>query len=171
MLSCIGFSAAVTGLLGLLLGHLLHYYYLSLEGRFILSSLALLFCVFLGRLIFVLGRQVFVFDKALGQVAVNGRPVHPLAELQCVCLERSYYDGTTSRSLSLHLKNKVQMQIMADGLFGTDIAEMQGLAETIAEFAGLDLVTPKGFVPAVADLSAVPSQPKKIWRRKGIRRS
>lgn len=167
--SCIGVSGATAGLISFFLFPLPGHIHVPLGERLALFP-ALVVCTgFLGRLYFVLRRQELVFDRVLGQVVVNGQPVHPLAELQSVCLERSFYSEGSSVKLYLRMKSRVKMEIVSDGVFGVSEREMRSLAETLAEFAHVNLITPDEFIPATSQRPTSPTMPKK-WGRKGFRK-
>ena len=92
-------------------------------------------------------RRTFVFDRAQGQVSFNGWPVQAMAELQSVYLERVSYRDSQANILFLRTKNRVQIEITREGLPGGTLPEMRRMAERIADYAGVDLVTPDGFMP------------------------
>ena len=89
----------------------------------------------------------FVFDRVRGQVFFNGCPILAMAELQSVCLERTGWRDSTATILSLRTKNRGKIEIARDALWEATVPEMRRMAEQIAGFAGINLVTPDGFVP------------------------
>ena len=111
-------------------------------------ALGLTLCVgYVWRLSRNLRRQDWVLDRTSGQVTLNGRLVEALREMESVCLDRGYYDHTKSFVLYLRTKSRVLLEIARDGAFGVGTLEMWEVADALAYYAGLNLVTPDGFRP------------------------
>ncbi len=170
IVSCIGVCTATLGLIGFFLFPIPGLYHVPLGERFALLPLLVLCAAVLGRLYFVLQRQELIFDRVLGQIAVNGQPIYPLTELQSICLERSFYNEGRSVKLYLKMKSQVKVEIVSDGMFGVSEQEMRSLAEVLARFADVNLITPDEFIPASSQLRVSPEIQKK-WGRKGFRKS
>lgn len=114
-------------------------------------ALGLTLCVgYVWRLSRNLRRQDWVLDRTLGQVTLNGRLVEAQGELESVCLDRGYYDHSKSLVLYLRTKSRVLLEIARDGAFGVGEPEMREVADALADYAGLNLVTPGGFRPGHA---------------------
>ena len=115
-------------------------------------------------------RRTFVFNRAQGQVSFNGWPVQAMAELQSVCLERVSYRDSQANILSLRTKNRVKIEIVREGLPGGTLPEMRRMAERIADYARIDLVTPDGFVSgwryAVFSSDRLKRQGKRLCQRR-----
>ena len=120
----------------------------SAGSRLPLLAFGLLLCAAFGwRLSLNLRRQEWVVDRASGRVLLNERPVMALGELESVCLDRGRYDSTGVLVLYLRTRGRVQWEIARDDGFGVGTSEMREIADALAAYAGLNLVTPDGFRP------------------------
>ena len=169
MLYSLSLSVGLAGFISVFFGLLPKHLNLPLLDRIAIFPVSAIFLVYLGRSFFILFQQEFVFDRALGQVVVNGHFVHPMAELQSVCLEHLFRNRSNTFRLSLQTKSHVKMEIVSDNSFGASETEMRSLGRTIATYAAIDLITPEEFIPASSGTVASQSLPKR-WRGKGFRK-
>jgi len=115
-----------------------------------LTVFSLLIFDFVGvrALYLALRRREFILDRTTSKVMVNGFHVYYLEDLQSVCLERSFYRRGSTTYLSLQTKSKVKIDVALSGVYGVSVSEMRSLAETIANFANIDLIAPDEFISA-----------------------
>ncbi len=166
---CVGITASLIGFICVFFGPLPNHFKLPVELKFALFPFAAALLFWLGRSFFFLFRQELIFDRVLGQVIVNRHPVHSMAELQSVCLERSYYREGMNWKLFLKMKSRVKTEIASDNDFGVSERELRSLGGTIATYAVIDFITPEEFISAASRRLICASQPKK-WRGKGFRK-
>ncbi len=164
----VGISTAAVLLIGFIFFRIPGHYNAPIDYRLSLVLVLLLCFAFLWRIISVLREPLLTFDRVLGQVFFNDRPVYAMAELQSICLDQSYYNHTASLVLYLCTKSQGKMEITRDGLYGPGEPEMRGMAEAIARFAAINLVTPNGFIPG-RQKKARKLYRKALLRRTGIR--
>lgn len=168
ILWCVGISASLIGFVCVFFGFLPKPIKLPVELKFALFPFAAAFLFWLGRSFFFLFRQELIFDRVLGQVIVNRHPVHSMAELQSVCLERSYYREGMNWKLFLKMKSRVKTEIVSDNDFGVSELELRSLGKMIATYAVVDFITPEEFISAAPGRPTSASLPRK-WRGKGFR--
>jgi len=124
------------------------HYNVPLSRSITIFVLVLFDCVTFRALYLALRRREFILDRATSRVMVNGFHVYYLEDLQSVCLERSFYRRGNTTYLSLRTKSKVKIDVALSGVYGVSVSEMRSLAETIANFAKIDLIAPDEFISA-----------------------